>query len=305
MDRRRFLRYSSAAVTSSLLLPSGLTQALSKATPKYKLGYQLYSVNKDMQRSPWSTLMALKKMGYQDFEVFGFDPDTVSYYGLPAKDFKRMLDELGLTVSSGHYGFSSYLDKPLAEMDAFVDKCIQGAKKLEASYITWPWMAPEQRTLATFKKLPALLNHIGERVTKAGLTFAYHNHGFEFEITDPETGMTGYDMVISQTDPKVVKLQMDMYWVAHAMKTTPKALVAAHPGRFVMWHIKDMDKQTRDYTELGNGSIDYPAVLPDTDVSGLRYFYIEQGGNFASSPMESAAASAKYFKANLASHFEQ
>ncbi|TPV58393.1 TIM barrel protein [Aestuariibacter sp. GS-14] len=303
MDRRRFLRYSGAAVTSSLLLPSGLAQAFTASKQEYKLGYQLYSVNKDMQRSPWSTLLALKDMGYRDFEVFGFEPDSVSYYGLSAKDFKRTLDELGLTASSGHYGFAPYLAKSQAEMDAFVAQCLKGAKKLETPFITWPWMAPEQRTLDTFKRLPDILNRIGEQVSKAGLQFAYHNHGFEFEIVDPHTGQSGYDMVLNQTDPDLVKMQMDMYWVSHAAKTTPKALVEKYPGRFVMWHIKDMDKVSRDYTELGNGSIDYPSVLPNPSESGLRYYYIEQGGNFASSPLESAAASAAYFKAHLASHF--
>ena len=140
------------------------------------------------------------------------------------------------------------------------------------------------------------LNIIGEQVTAAGLGFAYHNHGFEFE---DHNGEIGYDIILRGTDPSLVKLQMDLYWVMHSSKLTPKEWVKKQPGRYVMWHIKDMDKVTRDYTELGNGSIDYHEVLPDPKESGLEFYYIEQGGNFAHSPMRSAADSAKYFKKHL------
>ena len=92
---------------------------------------------------------------------------------------------------------------------------------------------------------------------------------------------------------------MDMYWVMHSSNFTPKQLIDAQPGRYVMWHIKDMDKLTRDYTELGNGSINYLEILPDPIKSGLEFYYLEQGGNFAINSMTSASDSAQYFKKNL------
>ena len=94
-----------------------------------------------------------------------------------------------------------------------------------------------------------------------------------------------------------------MYWVMHSSNFTPKELVDAQPGRYVLWHIKDMDKISRDYTELGNGSIDYLVHLPDPQKSGLEYFYIEQGGNFTVNSMESARTSAEYFKEHLQRFF--
>ena len=75
------------------------------------------------------------------------------------------------------------------------------------------------------------------------------------------------------------------------------------PGRFVMWHIKDMDKISRDYTEMGNGSIDYTKILSDAAMSGMEYYYIEQGGNFANDPIQSVKESAEYFKKNLINLF--
>jgi len=99
----------------------------------------------------------------------------------------------------------------------------------------------------------------------------------------------------------LVKFQIDMYWVMHSSKFTPQELIANQPKRYVMWHIKDMDKVSRDYTELGNGSIDYTKLLPDATESGLEFYFIEQGGNYAHNSTRSAADSAAYFKNNLQS----
>jgi sugar phosphate isomerase/epimerase len=181
-------------------------------------------------------------------------------------------------------------------MMRFVDQCIEGARALDQKYITWPWLDPAFRTLEHFRQLTGKLNHIGERVKEAGLGFAYHHHDFEFKDFE---GENGYDIIMKGTDPSLVKLQMDLYWVMHASKLSPSELINKQPGRFVMWHIKDMDKQTRDYSELGNGSIDFSVILPAASKAGLEYYYIEQGGNFKKDPIQSITDSAAYFKKNL------
>ena len=265
-------------------------------SPKFKMGLQLFTVNEDMTKDAIATLKAATAMGYEDFEVFGFDGDKGTFYGFQASEFKKILDDLHITVSSGHYGFAPYLDKPADDLKRFVDQCIKGAHALGMKYITWPWLAPEQRTMDNFKLMSKKLNVIGEQVTSAGLGFAYHNHDFEFKDHD---GKNGYDIILSETDPSLVKLEMDLYWVMHSSKLSPKELVKNQPGRYVMWHIKDMDKVTRDYTELGNGSIDYAEILPDPIEAGLEFYYLEQGGNYAHSPMKSMADSAGYFKKHL------
>jgi len=293
MNRRDFLQQSSLLGASALLPSCNMFN-----DSQMKMGYQLFSVREDMNRDPVATLTALKAMGYEDFEAYGFQPETETIYGLPTSDFKDVLDDLGLTTTSCHFGFADYLGKPADAVDRFVDQCITCAKTIGMPYVTWPWMAPEQRTLETYRQMPELLSRIGERVTAAGLGFAYHNHGFEFEDHD---GENAYDLILNGTDPKLVKLQIDMYWVMHAGTTTPKELIAQHPGRYVMWHIKDMHKISRDYTELGNGSIDYTEVLPDPVTSGLEYYYLEQGGNYTHNAMQSAADSAAFFKQTLRS----
>lgn len=293
MNRRKFIK--KAGVAGALaMLPGSLFFMTTK--PKYKLGYQLYSIRDEMAQDPISTLKALKLMGYEDFEVYGFDEAKGTFYGFKSAEFKQILDDLNLSVTSGHYGFSPYLDKSDDELKAFVDRCIRGAKELDSKYITWPWLAPEQRTIDNFKRMSHKLNTIGEQVSKAGLGFAYHNHGFEFE---EHNGENGFDIILNETDPSLVKLQLDMYWVMNASHYTPSQLINADPERYVMWHIKDMDKTTKDYTELGNGSINYETLLPEINKSGLECYYIEQGGNFSTDSMKSARESANYFKKHL------
>ena len=260
------------------------------------MGYQLFSIRDEMAKDPLATLKALKQMGYEDFEHYGFDSENGTYYGYKAADFKRILDDLGLSMSSGHYGFSEFLTKPEAEINRFVDKCIEGAQVIGSRYITWPWIDPEQRTVDGFKLTASKLNLVGAQITNAGIGFAYHNHGYDFQDYN---GVTGYDIIINETDPSFVKLQLDMYWVMHSSNLTPEELINKNPGRYVMWHIKDMHKVSRDYTELGNGTIDYDKIMPDPTISGLKFYYIEQGGNYSESSMKSAAFSANYFKENL------
>lgn len=294
MNRRTFIK-KSGIVGALTLLPGPLISMNKK--PRYKMGYQLFSIRDEMAKDPIATLKALKAMGYEDFETYGFDGEKGMFYGYPSQEFKQILDDLELSVSSGHYGFSPYLEKSDDDdLRRFVDQCIKGAKIIDSKYITWPWIAPEQRTIDNYKLMSHKLNLIGEQVTAAGLGFAYHNHGFEFEDHD---GENGFDIIISETDASLVKLQMDMYWVMHSSRYTPKELIKAQPGRYVMWHIKDMDRVTKDYTELGNGSINYKEILPDPNLSGLEFFFIEQGGNFSANAMKSAAESASYFKKHL------
>jgi sugar phosphate isomerase/epimerase len=297
MNRRNFIANTGALAISSLL-PFSAYSAVKNS--KYKMGLQLFTVHSDMIKDPMATLKAVTAMGYEDFETFGFDDVKGTFYGYKPSDFYKILEDLQVSANSGHYGFSPFLDKSDDNLKRFTEQCIKGAHALKMKYIVWPWLAPEQRTLEHFKLLSKKLNLIGEQVTASGIGFAYHNHGYEF---DDHEGKNGFDIILRETDPALVKLQMDMYWVIKTSSYTPKELILKQLGRYVMWHLKDMDKITRDYTELGNGSIDYTKILPDPSKSGLEYYYLEQGGNFSVSAIQSAATSAEYFKKNIKKYF--
>ncbi len=289
MNRRDFIFQS-----ASFLSASSLAGYVSSA--KYKMGLQLFTIRGPLANDVTGTVKKVAAIGYEDCETYGFDPAQMKYYGLNASSFKQLLADNNMITTSGHYDFTKYFDKSTDAMLQYVDRCIEGAQALGQKYITWPWLDPAFRTQENFRVLAGKLNTIGERVSKAGLGFAYHNHDFEFVDYN---GETGYDIIMKETDPALVKLQMDLYWVMHSSKRTPAQLFALQPGRFVMWHIKDMDKISRDYSELGNGSIDFTVILPEAKRAGLQYYYIEQGGNFAKNPMQSIEDSAVYFKKNL------
>ena len=293
ITRRNFIFQSSALVPSSLFALDALAGL---CAPKYKMGLQLFTIRAPLAKDVTGTIKKIASIGYEDSETYGYDPEKGAYYGMKASEFKKLLADNGMITTSGHYDFTKIFDKPADDMLRFVDQCIEGAKALNQRYITWPWLDPAFRSIENFHKLAGKLNTIGERINKAGLGFAYHNHDFEF--TD-HGGENGYDIIMRETDPALVKLQLDLYWVMHSSKLTPAQLIAKQPGRFVMWHIKDMDKKTRDYSELGNGSIDYTVILPEASRAGLQYYYIEQGGNFAKDPIQSVTDSAAYFKKNL------
>ena len=293
MKRRRFIQVSAMVIPLAgfPFLPQHMD-----AAPEYPMGLQLFTIRDAMAADPIKTLKDVVNMGYQDLEIYGYNGEQDLYYGFKSREFKRVLDDLGLTTSSGHYDLPAYIARPDSERMRYVDQCIEGALTLGQSYITWPWLPPEFRDISHYGQLCELLNRIGERTATAGIGFAYHNHGFEFEEQD---GITGYEIILKQTDPELVKLQLDLYWVAHSSAHTHAYWIDQAPGRYVMWHIKDMDIETRDYTELGNGSIDFHPILPLHKQAGLRYYYLEKGGNFAQNSMQSIRDSAAFFKAHL------
>lgn len=293
INRRSFIRQSGSLGLASLVSVSALSTI---SFAKYKMGLQLFTIRAPLAKDVKGTIKKIASIGYEDCETYGYDPAAGTYYGLKSPAFKQLLADNKMITTSGHYDFTKFFDKSSDDMMRYVDQCIEGAYALGQRYITWPWLDPDFRTLENFRLLTGKLNSIGERINKAGLGFAYHNHDFEFVDYG---GENGYDIIMRETDPKLVKLQLDLYWVAHSSNLSVSELVSKQPGRFVMWHIKDMDKVSRDYSELGNGSIDFTVMLPEASRAGLQYYYIEQGGNFAKDPIQSVTDSAVYFKKHL------
>src|SRR5690554_6155755 len=128
MNRRKFLESAGMLGAAATLSLPGFSIF---GKPKYKMGLQLFTIHEDMTKAILPTLKAVKAMGYEDCETFGFDSEKCAFYGLKASEFKKMLEDLEITASSGHYGFSSYLAKPEEELIRFVDQCIKGAHDLD------------------------------------------------------------------------------------------------------------------------------------------------------------------------------
>ena len=273
--------------SAALVLP------MSDSPRRYKLGLQLYTMRAAMARDVAGTLTRVAGMGYEELETYGFDAETNSYYGFPASVFAQRLRDSNLQTPSGHYDLNRFVSSSVDDLKRYVDRCVEGARTLGQAYITWPWLDEESRTIEKFKVVAERLNLAGGAIKKAGLQLAYHNHDFEFI---EQNGQIGYDVILSETDPALVKLQMDLYWIAHRSRLTAHQWFERQPGRFEMWHVKDMHRTSRDYTEVGNGTIDFTRIWPDATLAGMKHFFVEQGGNFTHDPFRSVADSAEYVK---------
>jgi sugar phosphate isomerase/epimerase len=286
ITRRTFLQAGAMASTAYSF------PVAAQPGPQYKMGLQLFTVRAPLRTDVDGTLTRIAGLGYEEVETYGFDPAGLAYYGLPAREFAERLRARKITTPSGHYDLNQFAATSVDDLKRYVDRCIEGARALGQAYITWPLLPEGFRTIDRIKIVAERLNIAGAQIKKGGLQLAYHNHDFEFA---GQPGQMGYDVILKETDPALVKLQVDLYWMAHANQS-PHDWFKRAPGRFVMWHVKDMHKVSRDYTELGNGSIDYTKIWPDTTLAGMKHFFVEQGGNFTHDPMRSIADSAEYVK---------
>ena len=281
------MQHAGALASAGLVLPTAQTRH------RFKLGLQLFTMRAAMAQDAEGTLKRIAGMGYEEVETYGFDPQGIRFYGLPAKAFAERLRDLNLTTPSGHYDLNRFVSSSVDDLKRYVDRCVEGAHAVGHSYITWPFLDEDSRTIEKFKVVAERLNVAGAQVKKAGLELAYHNHDFEFV---EQNGQIGYDILLASTDPALVKLQIDLYWIAHGSKLSPHEWFKRQPGRYVMWHVKDMHRTSRDYTEVGNGTIDFTKIWPDTALAGMKHFFVEQGGNFTHDPFRSIADSAEYVK---------
>lgn len=294
-NRRHFLKQAGIVTAAAWANP---TWAIPPAF-NYKLGLQLYSLNNEMKQDAKGVLKQVASFGYREVETYGFNHGNNQFYwGMKPAKFKQLLDDNGLTSSSGHYDIDKFLinNVPKEERIRYVDDCIKGAHILQQDYIVWPWLDPQLRNMEKFKVLAATLNEIGEQVKKANLQLLYHNHNFEFIEMD---GKYGYDVILQETDPALVKMELDLYWAIRSGQD-PHKLFTRQPGRFVVWHIKDMDKKDPDlHTVVGDGSIDFKKILPEAKLSGLKHIFVEQGNNYVPDALSCVAKSAGYMKKEI------
>jgi len=287
-SRRNFIKTSSLAAVAVLTLPS-----LAFTMNRKDIGLQLYTLRDELPKNVKAVLEKVASVGFTIVETYGFSIKD-QFWGLSATELKKILDANNLKAISGHYGIGSFLvDGNTTELEA----AIHATKTLESEYLTIPWIDPPFRSnIDDYKKIAARLNEAGKMCQKAGLKLAYHNHDFEFENYN---GITGYDILLKETDQDLVYFEMDLYWVVRSGKD-PLQLFKENPGRFKMWHVKDMDKlKPALNTEVGSGSIDFKPIFKEAKLAGMQYFFVEQENNFAVNSFESIKASCDFISKNL------
>jgi sugar phosphate isomerase/epimerase len=299
-SRRKFLTQAGLAAAGMATLPlSGWAKTLAGAsarkattggrTGKGVVGLQLYSLRDQLPTDPRAWIPKVKLAGYQDVETFGLSADK-KFFGLDTKVFNALLQDNGLVSTSGHYGMDEYLGKG-TEHD--LGNYIQSVHDLGQTYLTIPYLNEAfRKTADDWKRVAGQFNTLAARLQKENIKLAYHNHNFEFT---PVGDTRGLDILIQNTDPALVHFESDLYWVVRG-GADPIALFKQYPGRFPMWHIKDMDKaQPNLNTEVGNGSIDFVSIFAQASLAGLEQTFMEQE-NYAAGmdPYASIAQSAAY-----------
>jgi sugar phosphate isomerase/epimerase len=286
--RRDFLKQAGALAAVACAQPS----LLLAAPAPLKIGLQLYSLRETIGADIKGTLAKIARAGYQEVETYGYSPEK-HFWGLTPAQFKAALAANKLSTSSGHYEVGDFMRDGKASS---LQPCIEAAKGCGQRYLIVPHLNEKLRTsVADFKTLASRLNQAGKLCQAAGLRLGYHNHDFEFK---PLGGTTLFDVLLRETDPKLVDFELDLYWVVRAGQD-PVKLMQAHPKRFPLWHVKDMDKARPELnTEVGSGSIDFRKIFAQAGTAGLQHIFMEQE-NFGMDAYQSIAKSAAYMKNTL------
>ncbi len=268
-NRRDFIK-TSAAITAGVSL-SGISCSPDIAAAEKKYGLQLYTVRNDVAKNLAGTLEYVAKAGYSQIELYGFDGK--SFFGKSPAELKAMFDGLKLTSPSGHYNFGPVLTE--GNLD-FWKKVLEAANIMGNIYATVPWLDASQRGAQMLPKLVELVNKAGELTKAAGLKLAYHNHDFEFKKLD--NGKTFLQTLLDGTDPSMVDFELDIYWSSF-MNEDAVEWFNKYPGRFTMWHVKDLttnDKGQKESTQVGDGIIDFSRIFEHKKKAGLKYAFVEQ-----------------------------
>ncbi|MXO06925.1 sugar phosphate isomerase/epimerase [Flavobacterium sp. HBTb2-11-1] len=288
ISRRNFIVTTGLAATAVLASPS-----FALTMNKKEIGLQLYTLRDELPKDVKGTLEKVAKAGYTTVETYGFSIKD-QFWGLTPKELKKILDDNGLKAVSGHYNLGSFLyDGNTAELIS----AIEAAKVLKNEFLTVPWIdEPFRRSIEDYKKIAARVNEAAKMCKKAGLKLAYHNHDFEFKKYD---GVTGYEILLKETDKDLVYFELDLYWVVHS-GNDPLKLFKENPGRFKMWHVKDKDRNNNDLnTEIGAGTIDFRPFFAAAKQSGMVHFFVEQENNFVSNSFDSIKTSCDFISKNL------
>ena len=293
LNRRSFVK-SSAVLTAAGVLTNYKLLAYDK---KY-IGLQLYTVRDAMSANPAAALAKVARVGFNSVEGATYTGDE-KFYGMDAKTFKNVLKQNGLVMMSSHYRLGEEQTNGKDTMGTILhdwDRAVDDAAEVGLKYMVCAYLSDVERgSLDHYKKLAEHFNKAGERCKKAGIQFCYHNHDFEFKQQD---GKYPYETLLANTDKDLVKMEMDLYWVTKA-KQDPIKLINENPGRFPLFHVKDMDKTPAgNFTEVGNGIIDFKNIFKHADKAGLKYFFVEQDKT-PGDPFASITQSYNYIKRNL------
>jgi sugar phosphate isomerase/epimerase len=282
IDRRTFL----ATMGSAALAIRG-----AGAASISRLGVQLYTVRTLLEKDFDGTLTAVAAIGYTEVEFGG-------YFKHPPEEVRDVLKRHRLMAPSAHIPYESLTG------DAWA-RAIDDARTIGHRYLVNAWVEePIRNQPDAWKRIAETYNRAGEVSKQAGIQFAYHNHNFEFAPRDDAGGKLPYDLLLESCDPDLVKMEMDLCWIASAGKD-PLEYFRRYPGRFPMVHVKGLrkipasgaatpiDSVVADMTAVGQeDTIDWKRIFAQARAAGIQHYFVEH--DKPQDPLESLKASRDY-----------
>ena len=254
-SRRNFINKSFAMAIGSMTLPSFIR---SRGIHE-DLGVQLYTFRHVMREDPKKTLSKVAELGIKYLESARSDRGL--YYGLTPIEMRDTCKELGLSIRSGHV---------LLDVDWL--NTMEQAAQADQEYVICSSLPSKGQYIDNYLRVAEAFNKAGEDCKKIGLKFGYHNHGYEFET---DKGQVLYDVLLENTDPSLVHMELDLGWVVMGGRN-PIDYFKKYPGRFPLWHLKDMSLVKGISTEFGKGDLNISESLRNADLSGVKYIFLEQ-----------------------------
>lgn len=297
-DRRSFLKATGAIALGSMLPTLAFGHSLSSYAFKYPpIGLQVYTLGFLLNKPGADTGSVLKQIadiGIKELETASGAGGL--YYGHKARDFAAMVNELGLKWVGNHVGglprtSSAQSSRPGSRnlrdnLQEIVDEAAEGGCS---------WVVCSSSAIANMdeiKRTTEIFVKAGEASAKNRMKFAYHNHQSEFDKIE---GTSAFEYVLSQTDKNKVFMELDLAWATAAGKD-PVALFKQYPGRFPLWHVKDLDKSTGRPCPVGKGKVDFKNIFANAHLSGVRHAFIEQDG---AQKIEDPASSVQWLNTNI------
>ncbi len=275
-------------ILALLAIASTVSAADRSGDFKAPLGLQLYTFREAFKTDVVGTLDKIKELGFTEIEGGGD-------YGLGLEQFQALLKERGLAMASVGFGYDS--------MKKDIGAAVARAQAFGVKYVMCAWIPHKGFTEAVVHQAAADFNTFGKAFREAGITFTYHPHGYEFRPLKEGSDRTHFDLLVAETNPEYVSFEMDVFWVTHPGQD-PAKLLAKYPNRWSMMHLKDLRKgaatgihtgsapQTDDVA-LGEGQVNWPAVLKQAAAIGVTHYFIEDE---SAEPFHSVPVSVEYLR---------
>ena len=281
-NRKEFLKLSATAALGCFILPKGVDTFFYKK--QHAIGLQLYTLFNIIDADVEGTLKKIAAIGYKEIES-AFSKKG-GYYGMKPKEFAIMVKDIGLSWKSHHVLGAPFKMPPGAKPPTGADGkpiSFSQMKNLRDNYQEiideageggFTYLVCANTPIATIEDVKQsidTLNKASVAAKKAGIIMAYHNHDKEFETLG---GKVIYDRILEETNTDSLKMELDLCWVTKA-GVDPVSLFKKHPGRFPLWHVKDLDKDKKGPAPVGTGIVDFERIFANAKVSGMKHFFVE------------------------------